>query len=44
VLGAQFRVDERRLLMIGYGEEQLRNAANPFADANRRFPAVTLGR
>jgi len=42
-LSTQFRVDERRLLAIGYGEEQLKNAANPSADENRRVQVVNFG-
>lgn len=42
-LATQFRVDERRLLAIGYGEEQLKNAANPDADENRRVQVVNFG-
>ncbi|MGE0768897.1 MAG: OmpA family protein [Hyphomicrobiaceae bacterium] len=42
-LAKQFRVDERRLLSIGYGEEQLKDAANPFADENRRVQVVNFG-
>ena len=39
----QFRVDEQRLLAIGYGEEQLRNPSNPLADENRRVQVVNFG-
>lgn len=42
-LVAQFRVDERRLLSVGYGEEQLKNAADPHADENRRVQVVNFG-
>lgn len=39
----QFRVDEQRLLAIGYGKEQPKNAANPLADENRRVQVVNFG-
>lgn len=39
----QFKVDERRLLAIGYGKEQLKNKAAPFADENRRVQVVNFG-
>lgn len=42
-LSTQFRVDEQRLLAIGYGEEQLKNRANPEADENRRVQVVNFG-
>ncbi|MEZ5816423.1 MAG: OmpA family protein [Hyphomicrobiaceae bacterium] len=42
-LVAQFRVDQQRLLAIGYGEEQLKNKANPQADENRRVQVVNFG-
>jgi outer membrane protein OmpA-like peptidoglycan-associated protein len=38
-----FHVDERRLMSVGFGEEQLRNAANPTAAENRRVQVVNLG-
>jgi outer membrane protein OmpA-like peptidoglycan-associated protein len=42
-LSTQFRVDEQRLLAIGYGEEQLKNRINPEADENRRVQVVNFG-
>lgn len=36
-------VDSSSLVAIGYGEEQLKNAASPEADENRRVQVVTLG-
>ena len=42
-LATQFTVDDHRLLAIGYGEEQLKNAANPLADENRRVQVVNFG-
>lgn len=42
-LATQFRVEDRRLLAVGYGEEQLKNTANPLADENRRVQVVNFG-
>lgn len=42
-LVAQFKVEEQRLLAIGYGEEQPKNTANPNADENRRVQVVNFG-
>ena len=42
-LTTQFRVDEQRLLAIGYGKEQPKNATNPLADENRRVQVVNFG-
>jgi len=42
-LVAQFKVEEQRLLAIGYGEEQPKNTANPLADENRRVQVVNFG-
>ena len=42
-LVGQFRVDEQRLLAIGYGKEQPKNASNPLADENRRVQVVNFG-
>jgi outer membrane protein OmpA-like peptidoglycan-associated protein len=42
-LAAQFKVEEQRLLAIGYGEEQPKNTANPNADENRRVQVVNFG-
>jgi len=39
----QFRVDQGRLLAVGYGKEQPKNAANPMADENRRVQIVNFG-
>ena len=43
-LVTQFRVDEQRLLAIGYGKEQPKNATNPLADENRRVQVVNFGK
>ena len=43
-LATQFKVDEQRLLAIGYGKEQPKNAANPLADENRRVQVVNFGK
>lgn len=42
-LVTQFKVDEQRLLAIGYGKEQPTNTANPLADENRRVQVVNFG-
>ena len=42
-LVTQFKVEEQRLLAIGYGEEQPKNTANPLADENRRVQVVNFG-
>jgi len=42
-LATRFGVDERRLLSVGYGEEQLKDTGNPFADENRRVQVVNFG-
>lgn len=41
-LVTQFKVDEARLLAIGFGKEQLKNKADPFAGENRRVQVVNL--
>jgi outer membrane protein OmpA-like peptidoglycan-associated protein len=35
-------IDARRLLPVGYGQEHLKNPADPLADENRRVQIVTL--
>ncbi|WP_395664195.1 OmpA family protein [Aestuariivirga sp.] len=37
-----FQVDPQRLIAVGYGEEQLKNAAMPDADENRRVTVVNV--
>lgn len=39
----QLKVDQDRLLAIGFGKEQLKNKVNPEADENRRVQVVNLG-
>ncbi len=41
-LVSQFKVDEARLLAVGFGKEQLKNTADPFASENRRVQVVNL--
>jgi outer membrane protein OmpA-like peptidoglycan-associated protein len=36
------RIDGRRLLPVGYGQEHLKNPSDPLADENRRVQIVTL--
>ena len=38
-----FKVDEGRLSVIGFGEEQLKNKDDPLADENRRVQIVNTG-
>jgi outer membrane protein OmpA-like peptidoglycan-associated protein len=42
-LVTNFGVDEKRLLAIGFGKEQLKNATDPTAAENRRVQVVNLG-
>ncbi|MDX2156102.1 MAG: OmpA family protein [Hyphomicrobiaceae bacterium] len=42
-LVSNFRIDEKRLLSIGFGKEQLKNAADPTSGENRRVQVVNLG-
>ena len=38
----QFQVDPKRLVAVGFGEEQLKNKANPAAGENRRVQVVNI--
>ena len=38
-----YKVDEGRLSVIGFGEEQLKNKDDPLADENRRVQIVNTG-
>ena len=38
-----YRVDDSRLAVIGFGEEQLKNKDDPLADENRRVQIVNTG-
>lgn len=38
-----YAVDDGRLSVIGFGEEQLKNRDDPFADENRRVQIVNTG-
>ena len=42
-LATQFQVDDKRLLAIGFGEEQLKNSVDPNSADNRRVQVVNLG-
>jgi outer membrane protein OmpA-like peptidoglycan-associated protein len=42
-LMSRYHVEGSRLSVIGFGEEQLKNADDPFADANRRVQIVNTG-
>jgi outer membrane protein OmpA-like peptidoglycan-associated protein len=37
-----FQIDPKRLIAVGYGEEQLKNASMPDADENRRVSVVNV--
>jgi len=37
-----FQVDPERLIAVGYGEEQLKNAVMPDADENRRVTVINI--
>lgn len=37
-----FNIDPKRLIAVGYGEEQLKNASMPEADENRRVSVVNV--
>jgi len=43
-LSANFQVPTERLISVGYGQEQLKNQADPFADENRRVKIINLGK
>jgi outer membrane protein OmpA-like peptidoglycan-associated protein len=43
-LSANFQVPAERLISVGYGQEQLKNQADPFADENRRVKIINLGK
>lgn len=43
-LAERFGIGEARLIAVGYGKEQLKNAQNPLADENRRVQVVNLGK
>jgi outer membrane protein OmpA-like peptidoglycan-associated protein len=42
-LGTQYQIPSDVMTPVGYGAEQLRNAADPFAAENRRVQIVTHG-
>ncbi len=41
-LTANFGLKEDQLVVVGYGEERLKNAEQPFADENRRVQVVNI--
>lgn len=43
-LSENFRMASDRLLAVGYGQEQIKITANPYADENRRVQIINLGR
>ena len=42
-LASNYQLSGEQLLAVGYGQEQLKNSANPLADENRRVKIVNLG-
>jgi hypothetical protein len=44
VLVTTFKISPKRLLTLGLGEEQLRDAARPPSATNRRIQIVSLGK
>lgn len=42
-LGQNFKLPSDKLVAVGYGQEQLKNAANPLADENRRVKVINMG-
>jgi outer membrane protein OmpA-like peptidoglycan-associated protein len=43
-LSTNFQVLTERLISVGYGQEQLKNQVDPFADENRRVKIINLGK
>jgi outer membrane protein OmpA-like peptidoglycan-associated protein len=43
-LAGNFHITPDQLLAVGYGQEQLKNTADPFADENRRVKIINLGK
>lgn len=43
VLETTFGIDARRLLAVGFGEEQLRNTSDPKSASNRRVQLLNIG-
>ncbi len=43
-LKSRFKIADKRLLAVGYGEERLKNSADPKAAENRRVEFITLVR
>ena len=39
-----FRISSRRVIAVGLGEEQLRDATNPRAATNRRVQLIVIGK
>lgn len=42
-LVASFRIPPERVMPVGFGKEQLKDAANPFSGVNRRVEIINLG-
>ena len=43
-LTANFSIPEAKLIVIGYGQEQLKDTADPYGQINRRVQVLSLGR
>lgn len=43
-LTERFSIHPDRFIAVGYGQEQLKNTANPLADENRRVKIINLGK
>jgi outer membrane protein OmpA-like peptidoglycan-associated protein len=42
-LATNYQISSDRLLAVGYGQDQLKNASDPLADENRRVKIINLG-
>ncbi|MCP4932967.1 MAG: OmpA family protein [bacterium] len=43
-LKSHFKIADKRLVVVGYGEERLKNSADSMAAENRRVEFITLVR
>lgn len=42
-LATNFKISPQKLIVVGYGQEMLKNKQNPYADENRRVQILNLG-
>ena len=42
-LASNFKITPQKLIVVGYGQEMLKNKQNPYADENRRVQILNLG-